>query len=188
MDWCIFMQMFKTKWKQKTKTSRAVYLWTKPFKMHSKSKTEYSWSVKSFSQLTALELHDLLKVRVDVFVVEQACAYEEIDGNDPECWHVIGKNENGRVIATARIADAGLIYPECSIGRVAVDLAHRRKQLGKKAMELAIDFVKNETQNKTIKIAAQEYLEKFYGDFGFEKISESYLWDGIPHIDMRLAI
>lgn len=156
--------------------------------MYTKPTATFTWSVKSFSELTALELHDLLKVRVDVFVVEQECPYEEIDGNDPESWHVIGKNENGRVVATSRISGPGIVYPECSIGRVAVDLAHRKKQLGQMAMNLSIDFVKNKTENKTIKVAAQEYLEKFYGSFGFEKISDSYLWDGIPHIDMRLTL
>jgi ElaA protein len=120
--------------------------------------------------------------------VEQECAYDEIDGKDPECMHVIGKDKNDRVIVTARIAGPGVVYSECSIGRVAVDLEHRNMHLGKEVMELAIDYVKSKTENKTIKIAAQEYLEKFYGSFGFEKISDSYLWDGIPHIDMRLAV
>lgn len=156
--------------------------------MQSTSPSAFSWSVKPFAALTLMELHDLLKVRVDVFVVEQECPYEEIDNKDPHCFHVIGKNQDGRVIATARIAGRGVVYPECSIGRVAVDLAHRNMHLGQKTMTLAIDFVKSKTDYKTVKIAAQEYLEKFYGSFGFEKISDSYLWDGIPHIDMRLSL
>jgi ElaA protein len=155
--------------------------------MYSKSVAEFTWSVKPFSELSLMELHDLLKVRVDVFVVEQECPYEEIDGKDPECLHVIGKSEDGQVIATARIAGPGIVYPEISIGRVAVHPSHRNMRLGQKTMNVAIAYIQAKTENATVKIAAQEYLEKFYGSFGFEKISDSYLWDGIPHIDMRLT-
>lgn len=151
-------------------------------------KSELTWELKSFGELSALEVHDLLKVRVDVFVVEQECAYEEIDGMDPVCWHVLGKNAEGRVVATSRVAPAGSIYPEASIGRIAVDKSERGKGLGKVVTQKAMDFCITELKVATIKIAAQLYLKKFYSDLGFVKISDVYLWDGIEHIDMRYSI
>ncbi len=150
-------------------------------------KSELTWELKPFKDLSVLELHDLLKVRVDVFVVEQECAYQEIDGMDPVCWHVLGKNAEGRVLATSRIAPAGSIYPEVSIGRIAVDKSQRGKGLGKVVTQKAMDFCITELTVPTIKIAAQLYLKKFYSDFGFVKISDVYLWDGIEHIDMRFT-
>lgn len=144
-----------------------------------------TWEIKKLADLLPLELHDLMKVRVDVFVVEQECAYEEIDGKDPECWHVLGKNKAGTVIGTTRIAPKGIVFPELSIGRVALDKAYRRAKLGKKLMEVSIDFSEKELDAETIKIAAQEYLFKFYSELGFVQISDPYPWDGIPHIDMR---
>lgn len=144
-----------------------------------------SWELKSFGELSAAELHDLLKVRVDVFVVEQECAYPEIDGKDSLCVHVLGKDSSGKTLATARIAPAGLIYSEVSIGRVAIDQSLRGTGVGKIVMEKALAFCKTELRAKTIKIAAQLYLKKFYAGFGFTQISEVYLWDGIEHIDMR---
>ncbi len=144
-----------------------------------------TWEIKRFEDLLPIELHDLMKVRVDVFVVEQECAYDELDGKDPECWHVIGKNDNGRVVGTTRIAPKGVVYPELGIGRVALDKKYRGGKMGKKMMEISIDFSEGELNASTIKIAAQEYLQKFYSELGFEKISDTYPWDGIPHIDMR---
>lgn len=129
----------------------------------------------------------MLKVRVDVFVVEQECAYPEIDGKDTLCVHILGKDSSGKTLATARIAPAGLIYSEVSIGRVAVDKSLRGTGVGKIVMEHAMAFCKTELRAKTIKIAGQLYLKKFYSDFGFEQISEVYLWDGIEHIDMRFS-
>ena len=138
-------------------------------------------------RLTPLELHDLLKVRVDVFVVEQECAYPEIDGKDTVCVHVLGKNDNGTTLATARIAPAGVIYSEVSIGRVAVDKSLRGTGIGKAVMEYAMKYCETTLNASTIKIAAQLYLKKFYSDFGFTQISDIYLWDGIEHIDMRYS-
>lgn len=129
----------------------------------------------------------MLKVRVDVFVVEQECAYPEIDGKDPLCVHVLGKDSAGTTVATARIAPAGLIYSEVSIGRVAIDQSLRGTGVGKIVMQHAMTFCKKELNASTIKIAAQLYLKKFYADFGFTQISEVYLWDGIEHIDMRFV-
>ena len=148
-------------------------------------KPEISWEIKSFEQLSTIELHDLLKIRVDIFVVEQACPYPEIDGKDPVCLHVLGKNKSGEIIATARIAPAGVIYPEVSIGRVVIQDAFRSFGLGKIIMKHSIDYCNDVLKATSIKIAAQLHLKKFYSDLGFVQISEVYLWDGIEHIDMR---
>ncbi len=151
-------------------------------------KLELTWEIKSFDELSAKELHDLLKVRVDVFVVEQACAYPEIDGMDPLCYHVLGKDSDGTTLATARVAPHKTIYPEVSIGRVAVDESLRGKGFGKIVMKKAMIFCTEKLKAATIKIAGQLYLEKFYSDLGFSRISDIYLWDGIEHIDMRYTV
>jgi ElaA protein len=156
--------------------------------MTESEKPDVKWEIKAFEELSKMEFHDLLKVRLDIFVVEQNCPYSEIDGKDPECIHAIGKTESGEIIATARIAPAEIIYPEWSIGRVVVKEEYRRFKFGKELMRRAIDYCKNKTEAKTIKIAAQLYLKKFYSELGFEQISEVYLWDGIDHIDMRLTL
>jgi ElaA protein len=150
-------------------------------------KPRIHWESKAFDELTLLDLHDLLRVRLDIFVVEQNCPYSEIDGMDPLCTHVIGKTQVGELVATARIAPAGTIYDECSIGRVVVKEEYRQFKIGKKLMDVAILYCKEKMGVKTIKIAAQLYLKKFYSSLGFEQISDVYPWDGIDHIDMRLT-
>jgi len=104
------------------------------------------------------------------------------------CIHIIGKTEEGEIIATTRIAPAGSIYPELSIGRVVVKEEFRQFNLGKELMDISIDYCQEKTEAKTIKIAAQLYLKRFYSSFGFEQISDVYPWDGIDHIDMRLTL
>jgi len=155
--------------------------------MNIDKKPQVLWEIKAFDELTLLELHDILRIRVDIFVVEQNCPYSEIDGLDPLCIHIIGKTEEGEIIATTRIAPAGSIYPELSIGRVVVKEEFRQFKLGKELMDISIDYCQEKTEAKTIKIAAQLYLKRFYSSFGFEQISDVYPWDGIDHIDMRLT-
>ena len=155
--------------------------------MSEPQKPETSWEIKSFEQLSTTELHDLLRLRVDIFVVEQACAYHEIDGKDPMCMHVLGKDKTGEVIATARLAPAGVIYPEVSIGRVAIRKEFRSYGFGKVIMKHSIDYCNDELNATSIKIAGQLHLKKFYSELGFVQISEVYLWDGIEHIDMRFS-
>lgn len=150
-------------------------------------KPQVHWETKAFDELTLMELHDLLRIRLDIFVVEQNCPYSEIDGMDPQCIHVIGETAKGEMIATARIAPAGTIYSEWSIGRVVVKADFRQFKIGKDLMRVCIDYCEKIAKVKTIKIAAQLYLKKFYSSLGFEQISDVYPWDGIDHIDMRLT-
>jgi len=149
-------------------------------------KKPINWSVKSFDELTRMELHDLLQLRVDIFIVEQDCPYPEIDGKDPLCLHVLGKTEDDKIVAVARIAPAGVIYKETSIGRVVTKEELRGQGIGSELMEQSIQYCKENLEGNTVKIAAQKYLENFYSDLGFKTISDVYLWDGIEHVDMRL--
>ncbi|HEM6489290.1 GNAT family N-acetyltransferase [Streptococcus suis] len=141
------------------------------------------WEIKAFDQLSLQELYTILTLRVDVFVVEQACPYPEVDGKDPNCLHLLGM-DNGELVAYLRILPAGLSYDEVSIGRVVIKSSHRGKGLGRPMMEQAIHFITNEWKESQIKIGAQAHLEKFYSSLGFEPVSEVYLEDGIPHLDM----
>lgn len=141
------------------------------------------WEIKAFDQLSLQELYTILTLRADVFVVEQACPYPEVDGKDPNCLHLLGTDEGG-LVAYLRILSAGLSYDEVSIGRVVIKPSHRGKGLGRPMMEQAIHYITTEWKESQIKIGAQAHLAKFYGSLGFEAVSEVYLEDDIPHLDM----
>ncbi|HFI0350906.1 TPA: GNAT family N-acetyltransferase [Streptococcus suis] len=116
-------------------------------------------------------------------MLEQACPYPEIDGKDPSCLHLLG-TDNGELVAYLRILPGGLSYDEVSIGRVIIKPSHRGKGLGRPMMEQAIHYITTEWKESQIKIGAQAHLAKFYGSLGFEAVSEVYLEDDIPHLDM----
>ncbi|MGQ7470973.1 GNAT family N-acetyltransferase [Streptococcus suis] len=141
------------------------------------------WEIKAFDQLSLQELYTILTLRTDVFVVEQACPYPEIDRKDPSCLHLLG-TDNGELVAYLRILPGGLSYDEVSIGRVVIKPSHRGKGLGRPMMEQAIHYITTEWKESQIKIGAQAHLAKFYGSLGFEAVSEVYLEDDIPHLDM----
>ncbi|TVL18270.1 GCN5 family acetyltransferase [Shewanella xiamenensis] len=145
------------------------------------------WQILKFNQLTANTLYEILKLRVDVFVVEQACAYPELDDKDrhPETQHLIGLSPAGELLTYARILPPGLSYPEASIGRVVVSSAGRGKGLAMPLMQRAIESALSTWPKAGIQIGAQDYLKNFYQKLGFNICSEMYLEDGIPHIDMR---
>lgn len=143
--------------------------------------------IKKFDQLSNEELYQIIALRISIFIVEQDCPYQEMDGMDQVCTHLYFKEkESDKIIATCRISPPETIYTYPSIGRVAVSKEKRSSGLGKDLMNLAIDECRKAYPGKTIKIAAQQYLETFYTNLGFRKITEIYLWDGIPHIDMLL--
>lgn len=152
--------------------------------MADRQATEINFKTVPFKELSLIELHDLLKLRTDIFVVEQNCPYPEIDGKDPGCLHTLGYTPSGELVAGARIVPAGVIYDQVSIGRVVVRSDFRGQAHGHRVMLHAMDFCKNTLKTDTVKIAAQHYLEGFYNALGFETISEIYPWDGIDHIDM----
>ena len=143
-----------------------------------------TWTLKPFDALTLTELYDLLRLRVEVFVVEQNCPFQDIDGTDDLAYHLLGHTETGELAAYARLFDAGISYEQVAIGRVAVARAHRRHGLGQALMRHAVAQCAVLFGPQPIKIGAQLYLEKFYQGFGFVQCGEGYLEDGIPHIPM----
>ncbi|MBR0555440.1 GNAT family N-acetyltransferase [Ciceribacter sp. L1K23] len=131
---------------------------------------------------SAVELYEMLKLRVDVFVVEQHCPYPELDGNDPDCLH-LRLFDGDALVACARLwRPTPDHHPR--IGRVAVAPEHRGKRLGDALMREAIAEVEKRHPGEPIEISAQSHLRKFYGSLGFQPISEEYLEDDIPHVDM----
>ena len=147
------------------------------------------WEVKTFPQLSSNQLFDLLQLRVDVFVVEQQCAYPEIDAYDrhPEVSHLSGRNEIGHLMAYARLLPPGLRYPEANIGRFVVRKDLRKMGIGHQLLQEALQKISQFGPQTSIKISAQEYLQPFYSQYGFVRASEVYMEDGIPHVEMVKA-
>ena len=139
--------------------------------------------VKTFNQLSLDELYYLLQLRSQVFVVEQDCVYQDIDGNDQKALHIIGTIEN-KIIAYTRCFRPGDYFREASIGRVVVKESQRKFKRGNQIMNNSIKAIKDHYKTNTIKISAQCYLNKFYTNLQFKPIGEKYLEDGIPHIYM----
>lgn len=142
------------------------------------------YQVKTFEELTVTEFYELIKTRIDVFVVEQNCAYPEVDEVDPVAWHTYLKNGE-EICAYTRVyrSEDGV-----HIGRVLVKEGYRNQQLGRKIVQLTLDWVQTTFPKTTIIIGAQAHLQSFYHEFGFEPISEVYLEDNIPHIDMDIQL
>ncbi len=143
-----------------------------------------NWEIKRFNELSLLQLYDLLSLRCEVFIVEQNCVYQDVDNKDADAIHLLGM-DNGKIIAYARLFDAGNYFENASIGRVLVKEEHRIKKLGHDLMKEAISAVKSEFNTEKITISAQKYLEKFYQQHGFFTVGEEYLEDDIPHIRME---
>lgn len=141
--------------------------------------------VKKFNQLTAEELYEILRVRAEVFVVEQNCAYQDLDGVDLDAYHVYLK-DNGEIVAYLRVVDKGKRLDEVSIGRV-ISL-RRRCGLGSELMGLGLRVAKEKFGAEIVKVGAQVYAKPFYESVGFTQISDEYLEDGIPHIYMLCQI
>ncbi|WP_298755551.1 GNAT family N-acetyltransferase [uncultured Psychroserpens sp.] len=139
--------------------------------------------VKTFQELTTQELYDLLQLRSEVFVVEQDCVYQDIDGKDQNALHVIGF-KNNKVVAYTRVFKPGDYFTYASIGRVVVDAKERAHKYGYDIMKASIEAVKSHYNETQIKISAQTYLKRFYNTLEFHEVGEEYLEDGIPHIGM----
>jgi len=145
---------------------------------------ELRWTTKRFADLTVHELYDLLRLRVDIFVVEQTCPYPEIDGQDQHAVHLFASDKDGALIACARI-----LPPEKDdrphIGRIAVRKDLRGKGIASELMHRALEIVKEQYGSRRSALAAQAHLEHYYARFGFRRHGPDYIWDGIPHVDMR---
>lgn len=146
------------------------------------------WQLKEFRELSVEELHSILRLRQEVFVVEQNCPYLDADGKDLSSDHLMGL-VNKELAAYARLVPPGISYEEASIGRILTAPKYRRKELGKQLMNVAIAEIEKIYGQVPIKIGAQQYLKKFYEAFGFANLNKPYMEDGIPHIIMlRLPI
>lgn len=141
------------------------------------------WDLKSFDQLSNQELYELLRLRNEVFIVEQNCVFPDLDGKDQQCYHLLG-TENGNLMAYSRIVPTGLSYNVPSIGRILVSPLGRGKMYGIELMEKSIDALEEIYGKSVIRIGAQLYLKRFYESFQFRQSGEVYDEDGIAHIEM----
>ncbi len=142
-----------------------------------------SINTKTFNELSTTELYDILQLRSEVFVVEQDCVYQDLDGKDIKALHVLGF-KNNKVVAYTRVFKPGDYFNEASIGRVVVAQSERKHKYGYVIMEASIEAVKNNYKTTKIKLSAQCYLKSFYDNLGFKAEGAEYLEDGIPHIAM----
>lgn len=138
---------------------------------------------KYFSELTIHELYEILQLRSEVFVVEQDCVYQDLDGKDTKALHVFAR-KNNKIIAYTRIFKPGEYFEFASIGRVVVAMNERKFGYGHDLIKASIAAIKTHFNVEEITISAQVYLQKFYESHGFKKVGEGYLEDGIPHIRM----
>ncbi len=147
-----------------------------------------NWQCLKFSDLTVDQLYDLLKLRVDIFVIEQACIYPDLDDHDrhPMAHHLLGY-EGQELQVYMRLLPPGSTYPCVSFGRVATRKQARGRGLGQALVKQGLIEIERIWPEQPVKIGAQLYLFDFYKNLGFNKISEEYLEDGIPHVDMLLA-
>lgn len=146
------------------------------------------WRLEAFNRLRPDELYALIALRSAVFVVEQNCVYQDLDGVDPLALHlwfgtVNTEGQSPEALAVARLIPPGVLYAEASIGRVATAAAVRRTGLGRALFQRALD----ETHHRwpgPVRIMAQSYLKQFYSEFGFSPVGSEFLEDGIPHYYM----
>lgn len=142
---------------------------------------------KTFNELNNEDLYQILRLRSEVFVVEQDCVYQDLDNKDQISVHIF-KKEKDKIVAYTRIFKSGDYYKNPSIGRVVVSKKNRGRELGKKIMIYSIEYIKKNIEGDKIELSAQKYLDKFYKDLGFYKIGEDYLEDGIPHQRMLIDL
>lgn len=151
--------------------------------------SEIVWTCRKFDELSTEDLYKILQLRAEVFVVEQDCVYQDVDGFDQQALHVMGAlsiDNEEQLACYTRLLPPGVKYEGASIGRVVTRESARGGGNGKALMVNSIGFCKEQWPSSAITISAQQYLEKFYTELGFETQSEPYAEDGIPHIRMQL--
>ena len=139
--------------------------------------------IKKFKFFSVPELYKILQLRSEVFVVEQTCIYQDLDGKDAEAIHIFAK-KNGEIVAYARCFEPGIYFEEAAIGRVVVKKSERKNGIGHAIFKTALDFLNEKYPRTKIRLSAQQYLIGFYESHGFETSGDGYLEDGIPHILM----
>ncbi|MFZ6758278.1 GNAT family N-acetyltransferase [Undibacterium sp. Ji50W] len=149
-----------------------------------KDLNDLQWQCVSFAELSNLQLHAIYQARAGVFIIEQNCVYQDVDGKDPLSHHLTAWTPEGEVAAYLRIVPAGIAFTEASLGRVISTKDWRGTGVGKALIANGIKALHTLYPAANIRIGAQAYLEKFYGSFGFETVSDIYLEDDIPHVEM----
>ena len=144
------------------------------------------WRTAAFDELGPHDVHNVLRLRQDVFVIEQSCVFHEIDGRDPLAIHLLG-HQGDRLVAYARIFAPGVVAPDASIGRVVTDASVRGTGLGRPLMREALRVAAALAHGAPIRVAAQAHLEGFYGSLGFRTVGEAWVEDGLTHLDMVRA-
>ena len=142
------------------------------------------WHFAPFAELTPQQIHDLYRLRVEVFIVEQDCVFQDVDGVDPQCTHLLGYSGHA-LVAYCRLLPAGLKFPDPSIGRVITSPKVRGTGMVRVLMSEAMKRAAQMWPGEQIRIGAQAHLERFYNEFGFRKVGEPYDEDGILHIEME---
>lgn len=142
------------------------------------------WNIKSFEELTTQELYKIIRARVEVFVIDQDTPYQDLDNYDQKALHIWAE-QDGELLAYCRIFEKGIKYSETSIGRVLTTTNARKKGLGKELISIAIENIEKLFKTSEIRISAQDYLIKFYSDFGFVDTGKKYLEDNLPHTEMK---
>jgi ElaA protein len=145
------------------------------------------WNLRKFEELEVDELYQLLRLRSEVFVVEQQSIFLDADNKDQQSWHLLGKR-NGQLLAYSRIVPKGISYEYSAIGRIVISPSARNQGLGKELMTVSIEKLEGLYGKVTIRIGAQQHLEKFYNVFGFVQTSPAYDEDGIMHIEMTREV
>jgi len=149
---------------------------------------KFEHQVKYFQELSLEEFHDIIALRIQIFIIEQNCPYQEVDGKDKLAHHLFFKNEMDEIIAVTRILPQGISYPEVAIGRVVVHEEYRGTGLGNQLMADSMNFVKDKYGEVPVRLSAQKHLENYYGNHGFKSTGKEYLEDGIPHVEMLYNI
>ncbi|MBL6661129.1 MAG: GNAT family N-acetyltransferase [Crocinitomicaceae bacterium] len=149
---------------------------------------KFEHQVKSFLELSLEEFHDIIALRIQIFIIEQNCPYQEVDGKDKLAHHLFFKNEMDEIIAVTRILPQGISYEEVAIGRVVVHEEYRGTGLGNQLMADSMNFVRDKYGEVPVRLSAQKHLENYYGNHGFKSTGKEYLEDGIPHVEMLYNI
>lgn len=142
-----------------------------------------TWHIHDWNELSVETLYSMLALRAEVFVVEQNCPYQDVDGKDLKSLHVCGYSESGQLCAYARLVKPGISYKEWSIGRVVTSPSVRLTGAGEALMRACMAYFREQSID-SVRISAQSYLHDFYAKYGFVRVSEEYLEDDIPHMEM----
>ncbi|GAB6107351.1 GNAT family N-acetyltransferase [Fusibacter bizertensis] len=146
-----------------------------------------NWFAKAFNELDIYTFYKIAELRINVFILEQTCLYPELDNKDQNALHLYAEDDQNVVKAYLRILPPGISYDEVSIGRVVVSPTARGTKLGRELMARALKQIASVYGNVNVRISAQAYLKEFYSSFGFSQVSDIYLEDDIPHMEMLLS-